>query len=253
MLTDRYIKTTKDELIALGSCLHNEAKFAREFIAKKTRPESEISWFRQVLSNSIYGTFIIQNLIDNFERYKQKPEEQIRIYIGKIAIRSFLDLINVFELSTKNLVESNTEIQMRLNERIDKRIKIIENSWKSDVNRKSKDLKQNLIRDCKRKKYEMKFVRDTLFKHNIIDELDKKILEFSWDIRNSMHNNFLAIKDIEFSAPGTSLNYSFSFKKGEELYHPNDLLSFYSMTEQIIFIQLKILQFFNREWKLKAD
>ena len=49
------------------------------------------------------------------------------------------------------------------------------------------------------------------------------------------------------SAPGTNLNYAFQFKKGQELYHPHDLLSFYSITEQIIFIQLKILQHFNNE------
>jgi hypothetical protein len=68
-----------------------------------------------------------------------------------------------------------------------------------------------------------------------------------------MHTNFQAIKDIDFYASSSSLNYSFDFKKGEELYHPKDLLSFYSMTEQIIFIQHKILQHFNREKKEKES
>lgn len=246
MLSEEIIEMKKQELIELGNHLHKEATFARGFIDKGTRPSNEISWFQQVLSISIYGTFLIQNLIDNFEKCKEIPIEQIGLYVGKIAIQSFLDLINAFELSTNNLIKENTEIQELINERIEKRIKIIEDSWKSDVNRKSKDLKQNLIRDWRRKINEMKFIRDTLFKYKIIDELDKKILEFSWDIRNSMHNNFLAIKDIQFSAPGTKLNYSFNFKKGEELYHPKDLLSFYSMTEQLVFIQLKIIQYFNR-------
>ena len=124
---------------------------------------------------------------------------------------------------------------------------LIENGWKSDVTGKSKKLKKSLVRGYRRKLNEMKFIRDTLRQNDIIDELDVKILEFAWDIRNSMHTNFVAIKDIEFSAPGTNLNYSFQFKKGQELYHPHDLLSFYSITEQIIFIQLNILQYFNNE------
>lgn len=108
-------------------------------------------------------------------------------------------------------------------------------------------MKKDLIKGYKRKLNEMKFIRDTLRQHKIIDELDVRILEFTWDIRNSMHTNFIAIKDIEFDAPGTNLNYSFQFKKGQELYHPSDLLSFYSITEQIILIQLRVLQYFNKE------
>lgn len=247
LITDEFIKIKKNELIALGSQLHKESTFARAYISNNKKTKSVISWFKQILSLTIYGTFLIQNLIDNFDKYKDKPVEQIDLYTGKIAISSFLDIINAFELSTNQLVNSSIEIQKLLNERIDRRINIIDDSWKPEVNKESRKLKKNIKRDLSRKKYEMKFIRDTLYKHKIINELDKRILDFSWDIRNSMHNNFLAIKDISFAAPGSSLDYVFNFKKGEELYHPKDLLSFYSMTEQIIFIQLKVLEYFDKD------
>lgn len=96
---------------------------------------------------------------------------------------------------------------------------------------------------------EIQFIRETLHLNGLIDDLDRKVLDFAWNVRNSMHTDFLAIKDIKFSAPGTSLNYSFDFKKGEKLYHSSDLLSFYLMTEQIIFIQIKILQRLNQTSK----
>lgn len=247
MLTDSFIEKEINNLKELGKQLHKEAVFSKNFIETSKNPDNEKEWFTSIRSLCIFGTFLIQNLISKIGDYKNYSEDQIGYYTGKIAIQSFLDIINAFELSTNKLVDSNTCINELLNERINKKVKIIEDGWKSEVNRKSKDLKKEIETSVKRKKREMKFIRDTLKKHNIIDSLDYQILEFSWDIRNSMHNNFLAIKDIEFSAPGTSINYSFKFKKGEELYHPNDLKSFYSMSEQIIFIQLKILKYFNNK------
>lgn len=247
MLSDKFIELEKKNLTALGDHLNKESLFAQQFIENSNKPSNEINWFNSVRSISIYGTFLIKNLIDNLENYKDKSEDQIGFYIGKIAIQSFLDIINAFEQSTNNLIAQSELFSKMLNERIEKRTSIIEESWRDNVNSKSRELKKDLIRGYKRKMKEMKFIRDTLRKKGIIDELDCKILEFSWDIRNSMHSNFLAIKKIEFSAPGTNLNYSFKFKEGQELYHPNDLLSFYSMTEQIIFIQLRILQYFNKE------
>ncbi|MBT6050914.1 MAG: hypothetical protein HOG49_29295 [Candidatus Scalindua sp.] len=247
MLSDKFIEFETKSLKALGDQLNKEALFAKQFIDSNKRPRNEINWFRSVRSISIFGTFQIKNLLDSLDNYKDKSEEQIGFYIGKIAIQSFLEIINAFEQSTNTLIVQNESFSERLNERIEKTTSLIEKSWKTDVNSESKKLRKDLIKGYNRKLTEMNFIRDRLRKHRIIDELDYKILKFSWDIRNSMHTDFVAIKDIEFSAPGTSLNYSFSFRKGEELYHPGDLLSFFSITEQIIFIHLKILQHFNKE------
>ncbi len=246
MLSDEFLDLERANLKALGDQLHKEAHFAKQFIENGKRPENEINWLKTVRSACIYGTFLIKNLLDSLEQYRDKSEEQIGFYIGKVAIQSFLDIVNAFEQSTNNLIEDNSDISKILSVRVDQKIKLIEESWKENTNKKSRKLKSELIRLYKRKFTEMKFVRDSLLKNKIIDDLDKKILDFVWDIRNSMHSNFVAIKDIEFSAPGTSLNYSFKFDKGQELYHPRDLLSFFTMTEQLIFIQLKVLQHFNK-------
>lgn len=246
MLSEEFIQTRKNNLTELGNQLHKEVLFSKEFMKKNIRPENEREWFSSVNSVCNYGTFLIQNLIKQLEDYKRHSEEQISYYIGKIAIQTFLDIINAFELSTNKLIDKNKAINGLLNNRIEKKISIIESSWKSEVNSKSRDLKKSLISTFNNKRREMKFIRDTLKTNSIIDPLDYKILEFAWDIRNSMHNNFLAIKDMNFSSPQTSLNYSFEFKKGEELYHPHDLKSFYMITEQIIFIQLRILQRLNK-------
>ena len=245
MLSEEFISLETASLKALGEQLHKEATFAQQLIDSGKRPPNEESWFRAVRSICIYGTFLIQNLIESFDRYRDKPEDQISFYIGKIAIQSFLDIINAFEKSTNDLVGENESFSRILNDRIDRKVRLIEDGWKDDAPRKSRKIKADVIDLYRRKVTESKFIRDSLHKTGVIDDLDKRVLEFAWDIRNSMHSNFVAIKDIEFSAPGTSLNYSFDFRKGQELYHPKDLLSFYMMTEQLIFIQLKVLQHFN--------
>jgi len=60
-----------------------------------------------------------------------------------------------------------------------------------------------------------------------------------------MHNNFQAITDIDFSYPDikTGKQYTYSYKKGQELDHPeDDLIAYHVVFEQIIHIQLRTLQ-----------
>lgn len=247
MLSKEFLTQERKNLEALGDKLNKEANFAQQFIDSGKPPNNEMQWFGSVRSDCIYGTFLIKNLLDTLDDYKDKSEEQIGFYIGKIAIQSFLDIINSFEQSMIKLLEENEFFSNLLRERVEPKLNLIEESWKEDVSGKAKKIRKELINLYERRTKEMKFIRDTLHKEGIIDNLDKTILEFAWDIRNSMHSNFVAIKDIVFSAPGTSLNYTFDFKKGQELYHPHDLSSFYSMTEQIIFIQSKILQRLNKQ------
>lgn len=247
MLSDDFINYQKQELIELGSQLQKEAHFATTFIDKSCQPENEKKWFNRVRDVSIHGTFSIQNLIYCLDRYKKFKEDQIGFYIAKVAITPFLEIINAFEASTRELINTNDEIKELLEVRVKKRVDIINNCWDRSSNSKSRKLKDDLIVLYSRKKHEMNFIRETMKKESIINDLDKKILDFSWDVRNSMHNNFVAMKDISFSAPGTSLSFSFDYKKDQELDHQGSLLSYYQMYEQIIFIQHKILQYFNKK------
>lgn len=187
----------------------------------------------------------MKNLINSLEKCQDKSEKQAAHYIGRVALQSFLDIINVFEQSTSKLVEKNNLISEMLNKRMDKKILLIEESRTKEVNSKTKMLECDRTKNYIRKQNEMKFISETLFINNIIKKLDTQILDFAWDVRNSMHTNYLAIKDMEFSASETGLNYSFQFKKGQALYNSADLLPFYFLAEQIIFIQLNILHYFN--------
>ncbi len=80
--------------------------FAKQFIDKGKRPKNEMEWFGSVRSDCIYGTFL-KNLLDSLDSYKDMSEAQLGFYIGKIAIQSFLDIINSFEQSTIKLLEEN--------------------------------------------------------------------------------------------------------------------------------------------------
>jgi len=244
MLSDEYIQIQKKLLTDLGNRLGNEVQFSNDFLGRVKDREIERKWMNAVSRTCNYSAFQIKNILNSIEDYRHLPEEQLSLYVGKIAIQSFLEIINSFEQITNLFIAENHKLKLLLEERIAQKLTILEESWKTEPRGKSKDLKKSLTSQLKNKIYEMAFIRDTLLKNKIIDKTDHQTLSFAWDIRNSMHLNFTAIKDVDFKYPDlkTGFVYRFNFKKGQELYHPNDLISFYVITEQVIFILLKILQ-----------
>lgn len=247
MINDEFIRSQREMLQRLGDRLANEMKFSNAFIDKSKRPEVEKKWMLSVNSACTYSIVLIRSLMETMETFKKLTPEKLGLFVGKTAIISFLELINAFEQTMNNFIDENNDLKSLIQARIDKKNSIIEKNWKKDSNRKSRDFKANIINQWKNKIYEMAFIRDTLKSKDIINDLDHKILTFAWDIRNSMHKNFTALRDTNFSYPDikTGNVYSFNFVKGQELYHPQDLVSFYIITEQIIFIMLKILQYFS--------
>lgn len=191
-----------------------------------------------------YGAFLIKSALSTIEGHKNLPSEQLAYYVGKIAIQPFLETINSYEQLTNKLLLQNPAFKSILNKRAEAKVQIIEDSWDTCAKGKSKKLKDSLTRHLKHKTHEMAFIRDTMKAECVIDSTDHGILSFAWDIRNSMHLNYTAIKDIDFKYPDikTGEKYHFHFKRGQELFHPNDLVSFQVITEQIVFILLKILQ-----------
>jgi len=247
MLSDKHIADQKKHLEELGNRLGYEVAFSRQFIEESNRPDIEKKWMSSVMASCNYGAFLIKILISGLNEYRHLPEEQLGFYIGKIAIQPFLEIINSFEQITNQFIDENQQFKTILDERVKEKISLLEENWENDSKGKSKKLKSNLIFQLKHKIHEMAFIRDTLRKRKIIDNEDYEILSFAWTIRNSMHFDFTAIRDINFSYPDikTGKVYHFNFSKGQELYHPVDLLSYYVITEQIIFIHLKILQRFS--------
>jgi hypothetical protein len=244
----KWFTEQKESLTKLGERLNYEFLFAKQIVDKSTNPEIEKKWMSGVSSVCNFSLFQINNLIESLGNYQHAPKEQIGYYIGKTAIVPFIDIINCYELSMNQLIQENPKLNKLIQDRIDKHIEKLENIWKLDLNRKGRKIQKDIRKMYQRKITEMSFIRETLKNNNLIDQLDFDILKFSWDIRNSMHNNYCAIVDIDFSYPDikTGKRYYYSYKKGEELSHPeNDLVSYYVIMEQIIHIHFKTLQKFR--------
>jgi len=243
-----FLNEQKESLTKLGDRLSYELHFAKQIIDKSSNPEIEKKWMSSVFSVCNFSLFQIKNLIEVLDNYQHVSKEQIGYCVGKIAIVPFLDIINGYELSMNRLIEGNERLNKLIQDRIDTRIDKLDKIWKAETNSKERQIQKDVRKIYQRKITEMSFVRETLKKHELINQLDFDILKFSWEIRNSMHNNYCAIADIEFSYPDikTGKKYFFSFKKGDELSHPeNDLVSYYVIMEQIIHIHFRTLQAFR--------
>ena len=246
MLSDEFIKGQSNFLTDLGDRLGYQVDICKR-ISEANDSKVVKEWANSVRSSCNYGAFLIKLLLASIDSYRHLSEEQFGYYVGKISIQPFLEIINSYEQILNSLVTNSCELRNLLDSRIDKKTSLVNENWDPYSTGKSKELKRNLTSLLQRKIFEMAFIRDTLYKNEIIDNVDHEILTFAWDIRNSMHNNFVALKDINFSYPDikTGKPYYFKFTKGEELYHPDDLVSFQIISEQIFFILLKILQTYS--------
>ena len=246
MLSEEYLINQRKNLHELGNALQKQASFSRSFLEDHTNPKNERNWFLVVRDISIHGTFTIQNILGTLENYKEKSESQISFYIAKAAIQPFLEVINAYELSLNKLLGVSVEFQQMVSERIGKRITTIEESWTNIANKKSKELKKDVLGRYKRLRYETKFIRDTLHKYHVISDEDVRILEFAWSIRNSMHADFVATRDIELSDLELAPHLRFKFMEGEELYHQGGFLSFHDVSGLVISIHYALLRHFNQ-------
>ena len=233
---------------SLGSHLHNEVLFARKFVAESERPAIEKEWMTCVDNACNYSAFLLKSFLDSIDKYSGLPIEQFFFYVGKLAIQHLLEVINVFEQILNKFIVQNSRIRTLIERRIDRKVEVIERCWASDCTGNDKKQKKAIVGMYKSKVREMAFIRQSLSGAGVIDKTDRDIWSFAWDIRNSMHMNFTATKAIDFQYPDirTGKIYQFKFAKGEELYHPQDLLDFYIITEQLIFILLKILSHFDK-------
>lgn len=245
---DAWIEEQKNLLTELGNRLNREVHFAKQIVDKSTNPKIKKNWMNSIVHGGNYCLFQIKILINSLDEFQNLPREQLGFYIGSISIQPLLQIINSYEQSMNKLVDSNKKLSSLIQERIDKKISIIETEWNPESKGKSKQLKRSLISSLQQKIREMAFIRDTLKSNGIINQIDWDILKFAWDIRNSMHNNFLAITNIEYNYPDikTGKRYFFSYKEGDELDHPDDdLLAYHVIFEQIMHIHFKTLQTFR--------
>jgi len=249
MASQTEVESTLKALTELGDRLHYEVTFSSQFIESSNRPDIEKEWMSSFAQACNYSLLLIISFIDSVNKYKNLPSEQFSYYAGKIAIQHLIETINVFEQIINKFIKDNPRIRKIIEDKISKKLEIINTNWDSACSGKSKDLKKSIISQHKNKIHEIAFIRNTLFSCGVIDKLDLDIWLFAWDIRNSMHRNFTSLKNVDFKHPDirTGVIYHFQYVKGQELHHPGDFIAFYTITEQLSFILLKILQRFSKK------
>lgn len=238
MANKNFTKKWKEDLEVLRLLLNKETEY---WSTASGKTEGESYWFQAVHSTYAQSANEIYILTQSLDSLESISDEQLGFHVGKVGIGYFLNMINVYEQHMNALVDSNDSLNIMLNTRIDEKIKCLNESWKTDGNRDSKKLKVSLVDGLKRKKQEMAFIRQTLRINGVLDKDDESALEFMWDIRNSMHNNYCSIKDIDFAwSDLKGKKYHFKYNKGEELSHPEgDLMAYTSVADRLVNIHFK--------------
>lgn len=246
MISDELLEFKKEKLIELGDRIHSEYLFCKKAINHvPENRKAEKLWYSSLCSKHTYSTAILQTFINSLPTLQKLSEEYFSFYVGKIAIINFLEIINSYEQNLTKLIKNNEQLKLLLENKIEEKLSLLDESWNNKKCNNNQNLKEELKQNIKNKKFGAAFTRKILKKEGIIDKTDFDILLFAWTIRNSMHNNFVATRDIEFSYPDikTGKTYHFKYKEGTELYHPNnDLLGFHNISTQIQFIFPKIVQ-----------
>jgi len=249
MIDDFQIEIVVDELKKLEERIVDESKFCSMYPNNTNELNLSKEWMNGIISSYNYSQVLIRIFINSIRDFKDLPEEQFHYYVGKIAIQHLLELINKYEQINDKAIRQYNEFENMIFKRIEKKIDQFNKNWINDNKGKTKRIEKEILDNFKLKAREQSFIRDTLLSNNIIDKTDHEILCFAWDIRNSMHKDFNSIKDIDFNYTDfkTGINYHFKYSKGTVLYHPGDLLGFFSISFQIQFIMLKILKHFKRQ------
>lgn len=247
MIDNKDLEKTKKELSELESRLVREIMFCDAFVNKSKNQLIEKEWMSGVSSAYNYSQTLIRCFLKSIDDYIILSPDQFHFYVGKIAIQHLLEIINKFEQTINNAIATRNDFKELINKRIQKRVETFNANWNDNKNKRNKNTKKEILKSFELKIREQSFIRDTLYSNKIINKVDYSILCFAWDIRNSMHKNFVAVKNINFKYTDftTGVNYTFNYPEGTELYHPGDLLGFLSISFQIHFIMLKILSNFE--------
>lgn len=214
-------KIKNEMLTSLGDRLHDLERFCCSAVKKANRPDIEIQWYNSVASALRYSIILIRCYLNDKNLHELLENEEGNFIVGKISITSFLDTINRFEQFIKILIRERTHLEKLIRNNLTKKRKKIE------INRIS-----------------VGEIRKILFDEKVINQIEYDLMCFAWRIRNCIHQNFVTDREFNFEYPDirTGKVYKFEFLKNQELYHPSDLLSFFVITEQLVFIMICIMQ-----------
>lgn len=145
---------------------------------------------------------------------------------GSIISRVLIDIVNSYELMSEKLRDNSPSLRKSLEEKINEKKRLLD-AWQPGESN-CKKLKGECEKYLESKLKESAFNRSVLRSLDLISKGDVKFLTFVWDIRNSMHRNFVAHKNIEFEFEDikTGNKIKLAFQKDEELgvKHPKTTL-----------------------------
>jgi hypothetical protein len=200
-MTEQQIQLQLEEHINVYNRLQQECSF---WLAKN-KEQVEANSHLAAFSRGIYYCFLIYRLdLENFIQHEinnEQPDEIFNIYKGRKAIRIFLDIINMFEAQINLIATDSENLKNKLDEKVKPQIESIEKNWKEQENEvriKNGILKKEILNSIKGKVYETSFRRRAIYNLGWINQDEFKFLEFSWFLRNCMHNDFSALSDKQF-------------------------------------------------------
>lgn len=208
--TEKFIRILDPLLIEIPKAINFSAKLLEE------NEDNEIlkEWYREV--NGIHASYYcnlfgLRKASGDFEDFLEEP---YTTYVLTAAIyRVIFDLVNAFEY-TFELVRLNSKI---FKEELSKNMKRTKEALNKEWCGGSIKIRTKVIKHISNLSKSQKAKRDALLELNILDEDDVKFLVFVWDIRNSVHYNFVLGKDIKYVFQDGKFKHTFSYKKGEKL------------------------------------
>ncbi len=237
------------ENIRLFKQLLSEAKgeaeyWGQEILYPKNR-RRVIEW--AMLMNRSYGIFC-NDIEDFIARGIKQPGLSLNQYSelsGMKIVRILLDIINAFEMFNETLRNNSGDYEDELESSIKPQIDSVHINWSKNP-RIIKDgvEKQDIIKLIRRKKNTISFKRKALRNMNLINDDEFEFLNFAWDIRNAMHSNFIAHKEIRYrlTDPRSGLSKEFNYDINQEIGisgHPGWILV---ITGRISRIMMRIIK-----------
>jgi hypothetical protein len=175
---------------------------------------------RRIISDYLVGSTINERTLDDFQYRRQ---------MGSRIYPLLLDFISISEFIFQLLLLNSPALSLKL----DERIKPIKESLKKHWSETNKDIRSSVLSSVGFKRQSVSFIRDTLVEMGVVKQHDSDFLKSVWELRNQIHANFIAQKNINFTfmpdSGGVMLSYS--VKKGQPLYTPD--WSLMKITERI--------------------
>lgn len=174
---------------------------------------------------------------------------QYRRQMGARVMPLLLNFINAFEYILLQLPKTNLQLKTAISESTTDLKDYIKSNCPKDSD-KNTGFRQELLSMLGFRAQSVANLRKALSENGILNSNDRIFLEGIWDMRNSMHTNFIAQKDIkiDFLDMKSKELLQYSVRKGKALYTPEWGVDVF--TERLSMIMVEMI---NKAEKLEES